>query len=554
MLCYDSLDSRIGVVMNIEQNIKNSIALKVSSLGQEINLNDIVLERPKYEGQGDLSTNIAMKLAKVFHKAPVVLAKDIISDLNIEGVDKIEIAGPGFINFFISKNQITSLIKTIIEQGKNYGSTTLGKNEKVLLEYVSANPTGALHLGHARGAAIGDCLSRILKKAGYDVTREYYVNDAGSQVDNLGLSLKARYFQELGDNSLDVPENGYHGEDVINFAKILVEEGKDSYKNENLEFFKKRGVELALENIKKDLREFRVEFDVFTSEKAIRNQGKVEKVLEELKPYCYQEDGALFLKTTQDGDDKDRVIIKKDGSYTYLLPDIAYHKDKFDRGYQRLIDLFGADHHGYIARIKSSMKSLGENPDKLDIELVQMVRLFKDGKEYKMSKRTGNAISMKELCEEVGVDGVRFFFVSRASSQHLDFDIDLAKTMGTSNPVYYCQYANARLYTMLEIGQAQYGLNSQGNLLVEKSELDLIKKLSEFSEIINESALTLAPSKITIYVRELAAKINDFYTNCRVLDSTNVELSSQRLALCKASQIVLEEGLSLIGVSAPQHM
>ncbi len=554
MLCYDSLNPRIGVVMNIEQNIKNSIALKVSSLGQEINLNDIVLERPKYEGQGDLSTNIAMKLAKVFHKAPVVLAKDIISDLNIEGVDKIEIAGPGFINFFISKNQITSLIKTIIEQGKNYGSTTLGKNEKVLLEYVSANPTGALHLGHARGAAIGDCLSRILKKAGYDVTREYYVNDAGSQVDNLGLSLKARYFQELGDNSLDVPENGYHGEDVINFAKILVEEGKDSYKNENLEFFKKRGVELALENIKKDLREFRVEFDVFTSEKAIRNQGKVEKVLEELKPYCYQEDGALFLKTTQDGDDKDRVIIKKDGSYTYLLPDIAYHKDKFDRGYQRLIDLFGADHHGYIARIKSSMKSLGENPDKLDIELVQMVRLFKDGKEYKMSKRTGNAISMKELCEEVGVDGVRFFFVSRASSQHLDFDIDLAKTMGTSNPVYYCQYANARLYTMLEIGQAQYGLNSQGNLLVEKSELDLIKKLSEFSEIINESALTLAPSKITIYVRELAAKINAFYTNCRVLDSNNVELSSQRLALCKASQIVLEEGLSLIGVSAPQHM
>jgi len=416
--------------MTIEGKIKEELFRIASEYNVGFNEENIVVEHSKAKEHGDFATNIAMRLASLLHKKPFEIADDIISKFSIPEVKKVEKAGPGFINFFLNTEQVTSIIQTIVDAGANYGQVNVGKNEKTMLEYVSANPTGALHLGHARGAAIGDCLARILKKCGYDVTREYYVNDAGNQVNNLGRSLKGRYLEQLG-LPFSIPEDGYHGPDIIEFAKSLVKEGGDSYKDKDEEFFSEVGIKLALENIKKDLKDFRVEFDVFTSEKAIRKAGKVEQVIELLKDNCYKQDGALFLNTTKDGDDKDRVIIKKDGSYTYLLPDIAYHKNKFDRGYEKLIDLFGADHHGYIARMKSSLKSLGYNPDKLDIELVQMVRLFKDGQEYKMSKRTGNAISLKELCEECGVDAVRFFFVSRASSQHLDFNIDLAKTVGT---------------------------------------------------------------------------------------------------------------------------
>lgn len=541
--------------MSIEENIQSALKEAAKNkLGQDVADGMLILETPKFAGQGDLSSSLALRLAKVCHQAPRVLAQTLIEGMKIEGVEKIETAGPGFINFFLQQDEIASIVSKIVNEGEHYGDSKVGKNEKTLLEYVSANPTGALHLGHARGAAVGDSLARILKKAGYDVTREYYVNDAGVQIDHLAESLKARYYQELGDNSLQVPDDGYHGEDIVEFAKVLVKEGGDSYKNAPIEFFKQRGSEMALGNIKKDLKEFRVEFDVFTSEKAIRQAGKVEEVIGLLKPYCYEKDGALFLNTTKDGDDKDRVIIKSDGTYTYLLPDIAYHKNKYDRGYTYLIDLFGADHHGYISRIKSSMKSLGYDPDKLDVELVQMVRLFKDGQEYKMSKRTGNAVSLKELCEEAGVDAVRFYFVSRAASQHLDFDIDLAKTMGTVNPVYYVQYANARLCNMLEMAEGKYGVDYSGKGLTSEAELALMKKLSEYPKTVEDSALTLSPYKITIYTRDLAALVNDFYTKCRVLDPENPELSASRLGLCKASSLVLENALNLIGVSAPKHM
>ncbi len=539
--------------MNIEEKIKDALYEVVESYGIPFDKNNIVVEHSKAKEHGDFATNLAMRLASSLHKKPFDIADDIISKFHLDEVAKVEKAGPGFINFFIKEDSISSVVSKVCSAKENYGQLDIGKNEKTLLEYVSANPTGALHLGHARGAAIGDCLARILKKCGYNVTREYYVNDAGNQVNNLGKSLQARYLEQLGIDA-KVPDDGYHGPDIIEFAKSLVKEGKDSYKDNDLEFFSERGVAMALENIKKDLKDFRVEFDVFSSEKAIRKAGKVEKVIELLKPNCYEKDGALFLNTTKDGDDKDRVIIKKDGAYTYLLPDIAYHKDKFDRGYERLVDLFGADHHGYIARIKSSMKSLGYNPDKLDIDLVQMVRLFKDGQEYKMSKRTGNAISLKELCEECGVDAVRFFFVSRAASQHLDFNIDLAKTLSTSNPVYYCQYAHARLSTILEMAKGKYDIDESGDGLSSDSELALMKKLADFGQVIQEAGLTLSPYKITIYVRELASCINDFYTKCRVLDPDNVSLTSARLGLCLASKIVLEDGLDLIGVSAPDHM
>jgi arginyl-tRNA synthetase len=540
--------------MDIEDKIKTELIRVISGLGFEIGPNEIPLEHPKFAGQGDIATSVAMRLAGRSHKNPSLLADQILAGFKIPEVEKAEKAGPGFINFFLSASSMESVVSKIIEEKENFGQSDYGKHEKTLLEYVSANPTGALHLGHARGAAVGDSLSRILKKCGFDVTREYYVNDAGNQVNVLGQSLKARYLQELGDQKATVPENGYHGPDIIEFAKTLVKEGGDSYKKEKLAFFTEKGISMALENIKKDLGEFRVEFDVFTSEKAIRAAGKVEAAIEQLKPSCYAKDGAVFLNTTKDGDDKDRVIIKSDGSYTYLLPDIAYHKDKFDRGFNWLIDLFGADHHGYIARLKSSMKSLGYNPDKLSVDLVQMVRLFRDGKEYKMSKRTGNAVSLKELMEEVGVDAVRFFFVSRAASQHLDFNLDLAKTMGTVNPVYYCQYAHARLSAILEMAKGRFEIDPSGTGLTDPAETSLMKKLEEFPKTVLDAGLTLSPYKITIYVRELASQVNDFYTKCRVLDDGDKAKTSARLGLCLASALVLKEGLDLIGVSAPEHM
>ena len=543
--------------MDIEEKIKEKLAEIIKELGVEVEANSIVIEHSKVKEHGDLATNVAMKLARDLHKAPSAIADDIIAKFKLDEVSKVEKAGPGFINFFLASDSIQSLVKEVIAQGEHFCDSEIGKGTKVCCEYVSANPTGTLHLGHARGAAFGDSITRLFKKCHYDITREYYINDAGNQINNLALSLHARYLEQCGEKG-EIPENGYHGKEIIEFAKGIKEKYGDSKKelnDENFEFFKDEGTKIALNNIKADLHEFRVDFDVFTSEKAIRKAGKVEKVKELLKPYCYEEDGATFLNTTKDGDDKDRVIVKKDGCYTYLLPDIAYHKDKFDRGFDRLIDLFGADHHGYICRLKSSMKSLGYDPDKLDVSLVQMVKLFKDGQEYKMSKRTGNSVSMKELVEEVGVDAVRYFFNSRAGSQHLDFDLDLAKTMGTSNPVYYCQYAHARLETLLEMGLAQgFNVDETGSKLVTDSELDLIKVLGEYKNVVEDACLTLSPYKVTNYVRKLASSVNDFYTKCRVLDKDNKELTEARLGLCKASEIVLKDALGLLGVSAPSHM
>jgi arginyl-tRNA synthetase len=543
--------------MSIEDEIKGELLKVIKELGVELKTDDVTVEQTKHAEHGDFASNIALKLAKPLNKSPLAIADDIIAKFTLSDIFKVEKAGPGFINFYVKSETAQSVISEICVAKENYGQSDKGNHEKTLLEYVSANPTGALHLGHARGAAVGDSMARILKKCGYDVTKEYYINDAGNQVDNLAESLKARYLQEFG-IAAEIPENGYHGPDIIEFAKTIKGEVGDKYiskAEENIDFFRKRGVELALENIKKDLHEFRVDFDIFSSEKAIRDAGKVDEVCKLLKPVCYQKDGAVFLNTTKDGDDKDRVIIKSDGSYTYLLPDIAYHKDKFDRGYSWLIDLFGADHHGYIARIKSSVKSLGYNSDKLDVDLVQMVRLLKDGQEYKMSKRTGNAVSLKELCEEVGVDAVRYFFVSRAASQHLDFDLNLAKTMGTVNPVYYCQYAHARLCAIIEMAKTGgYTFDYSGKGLSTPYELALMKKMISFKETVIDAGLTLSPYKITIYVRELASNINDFYTQCRVLDPENKELSSARLGLCEASSIVLADGLALIGVTAPEHM
>lgn len=542
--------------MNIEEEIQIQLSLALKTLGVEIDAKNIDVTSSDNRDHGDYTSNVVLKNNKVLKSNPMEIGDKIKQLLKLENVSKIEVVKPGFINFFLKHDAFSSVLEEIIKEGDNYANLNIGKGKKVNIEYVSANPTGALHLGHARGAAIGDCLSRLYKKAGYDVTREYYINDAGVQMNHLAQSLMARYLQ-LFNIKCDVDDSGYHGEDIIEIAKELKNEVNDKYvkdADKHLDFFKEYGGKHLLTNIKRDLHSFRVDQDVYSSEKAIRDRGDIEMVLEKLKPYCYNKDNALFLNTTKDNDDKDRVIVKSDGSYTYLLPDIAYHNDKFNRGFDILIDLFGADHHGYVARLKSSQKDLGHNPDALHVSLVQMVRLIKDGEEVKMSKRTGNAISLKELLEEAGVDPVRYFFVSRANSSHLDFDIDFATSLGNENPVFYAQYTHARLCGILRNKPNEFNIQISASLLTSDVERDLLILLKGFSKVIIEAINENEPYKITNYIQTLSKSINEFYTKCRVIDNKNIELSCQRLALVKACKIVLANALNLIAVSAPEKM
>ena len=542
--------------MDIQEQIKQELKRVMSVLGQEVSDAEIVLSPSNTREHGDYASNLAMRKAKAFQLPPMEVATKIISEFSLPGVDHIEACKPGFLNFFLKQDELGSIIKKIVTEKEHYGDLEIGKGIKVNIEYVSANPTGTLHLGHARGAALGDCLARLYKKSGYDVTREYYVNDAGVQIDHLADSLKARYLQEFG-IECDVPDDGYHGPEIIALAKELKEKVGDAYVKDidaHTEDFKDFGKARLLDAIKEDLHQFRVDQDVYTSEKEIRDRGDVEKVLEQLRPFCYEKEGALWLDTTKDGDDKDRVLIKSDGNYTYLLPDIAYHNDKFNRGFDLLIDLFGADHHGYIARLKSSQKDLGHNPDALNVTLVQMVRLFKDGQEFKMSKRTGNAITMQELIEEVGVDAVRYFFVSRSGTSHLDFDIDLAKTLGSENPVYYAQYTHARLCGILNNAKAFFPLDYACSSLTTDTEKDLLILLKDYPNVIKAATLEMEPYKVTNYIHTLSQTINEFYTKCRVIDDQNVILTKERLGLVEACRDVLASALSLIAVSSPERM
>ena len=430
-------------VNQIESNLKQVLKDAVKkAFDQDLDIENIVIEIPKDKSHGDYSTNVAMQLTRVLKNNPRVIAQSIVDSLDMEqgAIEKCDIAGPGFINFTIKNTSLAEIITRVLNEQDNYGHNDTGKGLKVNVEYVSANPTGDLHLGHARGAAWGDSITRLMKASGYDVCREYYVNDAGNQIVNLGKSLQARYREHLG-LDFTLPEDGYHGEDVKKIAIALAEEYKEQYveySDENLKFFKEKGIEFELEKIRRDLDNFRVHFDVWSSEQKIRDDGKVEKALEVLaeKGLTYEEDGALWFATTKFGDDKDRVLRKKDGSYTYLVPDIAYHKDKLDRGYDLLVDLLGADHHGYIPRLKASIEALGNDPDKLQVDIIQMVRLVENGEEVKMSKRLGNAVTIRELCDEVGVDAVRYFFVQRAVDTHFDFDLGLARKQSNDNPVY----------------------------------------------------------------------------------------------------------------------
>ncbi|MGM0779416.1 MAG: arginine--tRNA ligase [Bacillota bacterium] len=555
----------MNIVEQVQGKLKQEIkdAVVKAGLAAEEQIPDVILEIPKEKSHGDYSTNMAMQLARVAKKAPRVIAEELIAsfDSSKASIEKIEIAGPGFINFYMNNAYLTDLIPAVLEAGDQYGETTVGNNQKIQVEFVSANPTGDLHLGHARGAAVGDSLCNILDKAGYDVSREYYINDAGNQINNLALSVEARYFQALGLYK-EMPADGYQGEDIIGIGKKLADEHGDKYVNadekERFDFFREYGLKYEMAKLKQDLEDFRVPFDVWYSETSLYHNGKIDTALQALKDngHIYEEEGATWFRSTTFGDDKDRVLIKNDGSYTYLTPDIAYHKDKLERGFEKLINIWGADHHGYIPRMKAAIQALGYDRDALEVEIIQLVHLYKNGEKMKMSKRTGKAVTMRDLVEEVGLDATRYFFAMRSADTHLDFDLDLAVSQSNENPVYYAQYAHARISSILRQGEEQ-GMSAEAadySLISAEKEIDVLKKIGEFPQAVGEAAQKRMPHRITNYIYELASSFHSFYNAEKVLDAENPERTKARLALIKAVQTTLKNSLKLIGVSAPEKM
>ena len=556
----------MNIVEQVKERLKEEIKAAVikAGLASEAEIPEVILEIPKEKAHGDYATNMAMQLARVAKKAPRMIAEQLVEnfDKTKASIEKIEIAGPGFINFYMNNSYLTDLIPTILEAGSEYGQTNTGNGQKVQVEFVSANPTGDLHLGHARGAAVGDTLCNVLAKAGYDVSREYYINDAGNQIHNLALSVEARYRQALGQDVV-MPEDGYHGADVVGIGQKLAEEQGDSLlqkdEQERYKYFRDYGLKFELAKLREDLKQFRVEFDNWFSETSLYENGKIDVALDALreKGELYEEDGATWFRSTTYGDDKDRVLIKNDGSYTYLTPDIAYHQDKLKRGFEKLINIWGADHHGYIPRMKAAIQALGYNADTLEVEIIQMVNLFQNGEKMKMSKRTGKAVTLRELMEEVGIDAMRYFFAMRSPDSHLDFDLDLAVSKSNENPVYYAQYAHARICSMLRQGEEQ-NLIFEGALdlshIGAEKEIDLLKKLGEFPEAVAEAAEKRMPHRITNYIYELSSALHSFYNAEKVINLEELEKSKARLALVKAVQITLKNALDLVGVFAPEKM
>ena len=541
--------------MNLKQVIKDIVFNALKELEIEYNDN-IIVEVPKDKKNGDFSTNIAMQLVKILKTNPREIAEKIIGIIKEDKkIKNVEIAGPGFINIYLDDAYVFSGIKDIIEKVEDYGKSNIGNNEKINIEFVSANPTGILHLGTARGAAYGANLANILTCAGYDVTKEYYINDAGNQINNLGISIMERYKGVCGLEE-NMPEDGYYGSEIIDIAKKIYNEYKDSKLNEALEYFKEYGVNYLLDIIKTDLSNFGVTFDVWTSEKAIRAKGRIEeslKILDE-KGLVYKADDATFLKTTEYGDDKDRVLIKTDGSYTYLVPDIAYHLDKFDRGFDYLVDVFGADHHSYVSRLKASIEALGYDKNKLEVRLLQMVRLLRDGEIVKMSKRTGGNITIRELIDEIGVDAARYFFGTRSLDGQMDFDISLALKKSSDNPFYYVGYAHARICSILnDAKEKNISINTNVNNIINDDSKNLLLKVYEFCDVVENSALKKEPHLITNYVYELASQFHNYYGKHRIL-TDDINISSEQIGLIKTVGITIKNALKLIGVTAPDKM
>jgi len=524
---------------------------------------DFVLERPRDAGHGDLATNIAMLLARRERANPRKTAERVLQELKLPPslIAKTEIAGPGFINFWLAEDQLAQAHQQILKAGAKYGRATWGAGLKVNVEFVSANPTGPLHVGHGRGAALGDAIASLLEWTGHTVTREFYVNDAGVQIDKAAQSLWARVRQEAGYQA-EVPEGGYHGEYVRENARgVLEREGRafaDLPEEEALRRCRSLIVRIQREEQDSDLEQFGVKFDVISSEQSAYDSGGVERAIQllESRGLTYESEGALWLRTTDFGDDKDRVLRKSDGTLTYLTPDIAYHIDKHDRGFDRVIDVWGADHHGYIPRMRAALAALGYPPEFFDVELVQLVRVVRGGEEVKMSKRSGEFVTLRDLYEEVGVDAARYFFLARKGASPLDFDIDLAKKQTDENPIFYVQMAHARLSGIFRTAQRDPD-TVEGNLdmrgLPDPEDVELLKKLVQFPEVVEKAAREREPHRITVYLHELATVVHGWYHRTRTLGEP-ADVEKARLLLTRAARTVLANALALLGISAPDRM
>lgn len=541
-------------IKNILQTIIKNSLNKIENT-EDISANNIVIEVPTKKENGDYSTNIALTLTKKLKQSPLQIAEIIKENIDKQDIiEEIKIANPGFINFYLKKDYLLNQINVILEEQRDYGRSTIGNNKKINIEFVSANPTGILHIGHGRGATYGDNLARIMSFCGYDITKEYYINDAGNQMNNLGVSIKERY-KEICGLTCELPENGYHGKEIITLAQAIYAEYKDTKLESDIEFFKQQGLATLLSQIKKDLDRYRVNFNIFTSEQSLYDKCLVEDVLNKLRNSgnCYAEDDALWLRTTNYGDEKDRVLIKNDGNYTYLTPDIAYHIDKINRGYDELIDVLGSDHHGYINRLKAALTILGYNSDILDIKILQMVRLIKDGVELKLSKRTGKTITLMELVDEIGVNATRYFFASHSLDTAMDLNIDLALKQSNENPVYYIEYANARICSILKKYHGNMKKIDKYTTLTSDDAYTILSKLTEFTDVVVRSAQNKQPHLIANYVYDLASLFHSFYTKEKMI-TEDEQATSERINLLLAIQIVIGNSLELLGIIPREEM
>ncbi|HWR40093.1 MAG TPA: arginine--tRNA ligase [Patescibacteria group bacterium] len=564
--------------MDIKEQLQTAIQAAAEAAAKEGifaagDLPPVNLEEPPQKEFGDYATNFAMQAARAVKSNPRTIAQAIIDRLQAPWLEKAELAGPGFINFYLKPDWLYGMMISILAAGENYGASTAGGGERVQIEFVSANPTGLLHVGHGRGAAVGSALANLFRVAGYDVQTEFYINDAGNQIDNLAVSVDARY-RELFGQAVVFPEDGYHGRDIIDTAQRIINSEGDRYlaltEEERRAAFKEIALQEKLEILKSDLEAFGVTFDHWFSERQLHRDHAIDETCHQLQSSgdIYEKDGALWLKSTAYGDDKDRVVVRDNGVPTYLAADIAYHRDKFRRGFERVINIWGADHHGYINRVKAAIAAMGYEPERLEVLILQMVSLYQKGELVKMSKRTGQGVSLGELMEEVGRDAARFFFIMRSIDSQLDFDLDLAKSHSNDNPVYYIQYAHARISSIFRqaaeagITVADYqtlarekdkDLMEALQSLQEEAEVDLIKKIGQFPEEVAMAARERAPHRVARYVHDLAGLFHTFYNQCRII-GTSAATQTARLALVTAVQTTIRQALAILGVAAPEKM
>lgn len=560
------------IVKKTEIELKNIIeqaVKKAVSNGDlpEAEMPQFNIEKPANKDNGDYSTNVAMAGARAFKKAPRMIAEAIASCIDLDGTafDRVEIAGPGFMNFFLSQQFYSNVLKDVFSCGKDYGKSDYGQGKRVLVEFVSANPTGPMHIGNARGGAIGDCLASVLDWAGFSVNREFYVNDAGNQIEKFATSLEVRYLQHY-DPSIELPEDAYHGQDIVEHAENFIKEYGDKYVNADSKERRKALVDFALPKniagLERDLGRYRITYDKWFRESTLHNDGSVQRVIDALKEkgVTYEQDGALWFKASEYGNDKDIVLVRANGLPTYIVPDIAYHYNKLvTRGYDKAIDVLGADHHGYVPRMKAALTALGLDASRLDCVIMQMVRLVREGETIKLSKRSGKAITLNTLIDEVPLDAARFFFNLREPNSHFDFDLELAAKQSSENPVYYVQYAHARICSIIKKAQEQgVELKTPSDdelaLLNSKEEKDLIRHLSLLTDEIVSAAKSYDPAKITHYVIELATLFHKFYNAQRVMLDDNEGLMQARLFLCKAVKDTIYNILTMLKITAPEVM